>query len=118
MEHAPWWFFRVSEKPSLFNKFIFLVFALTQIFDGIFTYYGVKIFGMEIEGNPLMVLIMASLGVGTGLIMAKLTAVLVGIGLYKYGYCNIILVGTLLYLIVAILPWAYLFFVVFPTLPS
>lgn len=91
---------------------------LTQIFDGIFTYYGVKIFGMETEANPLMVLIMSSLGVGLGLILAKVTGFMLGASLYKLGFHNLILVITTFYLVVAVMPWAYLFFVVLPALPG
>jgi len=118
VEHAPWWFFRVSEKPSLFNKFIFLVFVLTQIFDGIFTYYGVKIFGMGIEANPLIVLIMSSWGVGLGLVLVKTLGLILGSSLYKVGFHNLVLVLTIFYLVIVVMPWAYLFFVVLPTLPS
>jgi len=41
-------------KRSLFGRAVMLVFVLTQVADGLFTYFGIKMFGAAIERNPLV----------------------------------------------------------------
>ena len=45
--------------------------VLFQVFDGYFTYIGVKYFGLGIEGNPLMRLMIETFGHLLGLTIAK-----------------------------------------------
>src|SRR5215218_1119680 len=72
-------------RRSIFGDAVLLVFLLAQCFDGVFTYVGVVSFGPAIEANPLIAGLMASIGHGPGLVTAKVTAVVLGIGLHLRG---------------------------------
>jgi hypothetical protein len=50
---------------------VFVLNLALQLFDGIATWHGVATWG---EGNPLLELAMASLGVGFAVVLAKATA--------------------------------------------
>jgi hypothetical protein len=50
---------------------VFVLNLALQLFDGIATWQGVAMWG---EGNPLLELVMASLGVGLALVLAKAMA--------------------------------------------
>ena len=43
-----------SVRRSLFGDVVLLVFLLAQCLDGVFTYVGVKTYGIGIEANPLI----------------------------------------------------------------
>jgi hypothetical protein len=51
-------------KRTLFGKAVMLVFVLTQVADGLFTYFGIKMFGAAIEGNPLVAWYVTAYGAG------------------------------------------------------
>src|SRR4051812_47466203 len=69
-------------QRSSFGDVVLLLFLLAQCFDGVFTYVGVVSFGMTIEANPIIAMLMASFGHGIALLGAKLVAALLGIGLH------------------------------------
>jgi hypothetical protein len=50
---------------------VFVLNLVLQLFDGVATWHGVSAWG---EGNPLLEFVMASLGVGLALILAKVVA--------------------------------------------
>lgn len=91
------------------GKVVIAVFVLAQFLDGILTYFGVKAWGLDIELNPFVRLLMSALGVGFGLIVIKLLAIGLGGILYWRGCYKSIVGLTFFYLIFAAAPWAYLF---------
>jgi hypothetical protein len=97
-------------RPSLFGNVVLVVFLLSQVFDGAFTYMGVMTFGNGIEANPVIAALMAYLGHGTALMMAKLVAGLLGIGLHLRGTHGAVAVLALFYVAAAVLPWAIILF--------
>jgi len=83
-------------------------FLMVQCLDGVLTYLGVSIWGPGIEANPLISSAMAVAGPIPGLAGAKLIAIAFGIVLHLRRVHNVVALLTLIYLTVAILPWAAL----------
>ncbi len=104
------WLFKIWDKRNcLFGKITITTFVVAQCLDGIFTYVGVRAWGLGMEVNPLLVWFMSVIGVGIGLIAVKIVAVVLGTIIYRSGRHNIVAVLATIYLVVAVLPWAYLF---------
>ena len=89
---------------------LLVIFLLAQCFDGVFTYVGVRTFGISIEANPVLVGLMAALDQGPALMAAKLLAGALGICLHLREVHGAIALLTLFYLAAAILPWTVIFF--------
>jgi hypothetical protein len=90
--------------------------CLLQALDGIFTSIGISRFGIDIEGNPLVRLLMEEYG--QLMVLALLKALSVGSIVLLTCFTNRIVwlnsaMGMLncAYLFMAILPWTYLLFV-------
>src|SRR6185503_15518333 len=92
-------------EPSLFGNVAIVAFLLAQCFDGIFTYIGVSTYGLGVEGNPLIVTLMTSLGQGTALVTAKTLAAMLGVCLHLYEIHSAVALLAGFYFAVAILPW-------------
>jgi uncharacterized membrane protein len=98
-------------RRSLYGDAVVVLFLLAQCFDGVFTYVGVRSFGIGIEANPLMASIMTAFGHGAGLTGAKAVAAALGIGLHLREIHGAVAILTCFYMAAAILPWiAILFF--------
>jgi uncharacterized membrane protein (UPF0136 family) len=54
---------------------MFILAILLQIGDGYFTYWGVSNYGIQIEGNPFVAMLIEQFGLLQGLLMAKLGGV-------------------------------------------
>ena len=93
-----------------FGNLVILLFLVSQVLDGAFTYLGVSAFGMS-EGNPLIAYYMTHHGVGPSLTVAKMLAVVCSIVLHLLGLHRTLGLLTLMYLSMAVLPWTYLLFV-------
>ncbi|MFN8058488.1 MAG: hypothetical protein U0Q12_04935 [Vicinamibacterales bacterium] len=93
-----------------FGDVVILAFLVTQAMDGVFTYLGVHVFGPQIEANPLIGTLIGSLGVGTGLFVAKGVAVSFGIALHLVNVHRVVALLTGLYVSAAIVPWTRLLF--------
>ena len=105
---------KVGTPPGnrrLFGDIAVIVFLLAQASDGVLTYIGVSIYGLGMEGNPLIAWLMASLGEGPGLAAAKITAGVFGIALHLSAVHNAVALLALFYLVVAIAPWTVILFV-------
>jgi len=100
---------RWDEPRSLFGDLVVVSFVLIQCLDGVFTYVGVRIWGPDIEANPLISSAIAAGGVVAGLGGAKLVAIGFGILLHLRRVHNIVALLTVIYLAAAILPWTALF---------
>ncbi len=103
---ATWrWIFNRSAE-SRFGNSVVIVYLLAQALDGVLTYVGVSSVGHVTEGNPLVAGLMAMVGLGPGLISAKLWACGLGAALHLSGTHRLVAVLTVIYFVVAILPWA------------
>ena len=98
-----------TTSPAWFGNLVIVLFLIAQALDGIFTYLGIRAFGLS-EGNPLIAYSFRHAGVGPGLTGAKLLAVGCSMLLHLLGMHRTLGVLTLLYLSLAILPWSYLIF--------
>src|SRR5579864_7467291 len=100
---------RVSdERRSIFGDVMVVGFVLVQLFDGVFTYLGVRVWGPAIEANPLVSSAVAVMGLLTGLATVKLFAVGLGMVLHLRRVHNLVALLNAIYLAVAILPWTTL----------
>ena len=87
-----------------------------QIFDGILTYLGVKRFGIDGEGNPLIHMLMLNVGVVLALVLVKSFAITSLIAVNSKVESNTILKRGLklsiwFYLLFAILPWSIILYI-------
>ena len=100
-----------SETPSnsRFGDIAVVTFMVVQALDGILTYMGVHIWGPSVEANPLISSAVSVAGLGTGVAMAKLFAVVLGMVLHLRRVHGVVALLTAFYLAVAIVPWAMLF---------
>jgi uncharacterized membrane protein len=92
-------------QRSLFGDVALLLFLVAQMLDGVLTYVGVSLYGLHMEGNPLMAWLMANLGQGPALATAKVAAGMFGIALHLSAVHKAVAILTVLYLTVAVLPW-------------
>jgi hypothetical protein len=97
-------------RPSRFGDVVLVVFLLSQVFDGAFTYMGVMTFGTGVEANPLITALMAHLGHGTALMVAKGVAGALGIGLHLRGTHAAVALLATFYVTAAVLPWVFILF--------
>lgn len=89
---------------------VVVVFLLAQACDGVFTYVGVSLYGVGIEGNPLLAWLMAAIGEGPALAAAKVMAGALGIALHLTAVHRILAALSAFYVAVAILPWIAILF--------
>jgi hypothetical protein len=94
---------------SRFGDIAVVTFMVVQALDGVLTYLGVHIWGPTVEANPLISSAVAFAGPGTGVAMAKLFAVGLGMVLHLRRVHGVVALLTAFYLAVAIVPWAMLF---------
>jgi hypothetical protein len=99
-----------SVRRSLFGDAVLLVFLLAQCLDGVFTYVGVKTYGIGVEANPLIAGLMAYVGHGPALMGAKSIAGLLGIGLHVGQVHSAVALLAVFYLAVAVFPWISILF--------
>jgi hypothetical protein len=95
--------------PWSFGDLAILGFVLVQVLDGALTYAGVRIWGPEIEANPLIASAITSAGPGMGLASAKLMAVACGFVLHVHQTHGLVVLLTAFYVAAAIVPWTALF---------
>jgi hypothetical protein len=94
---------------SWFGDAVILLFLLAQTADGVCTYVGLSMFGVHLEANPLLLALITTFGLGTGIASAKIFAALLGVSLHRVGVHGILAGLTGLYVFVALLPWASIF---------
>ena len=98
-----------TSTNSRFGDIAVITFMVVQALDGVLTYLGVHIWGPSIEANPLISSAVSFAGVGTGVAIAKLFAVGLGMILHLRRVHGVVALLTAFYLAVAIVPWAMLF---------
>jgi uncharacterized membrane protein len=89
---------------------VVVVFLAAQACDGVLTYVGVSLYGVGIEGNPLLAWLMGAIGEGPALAAAKVTAGALGIALHLTAVHRILAALSAFYVAVAILPWIAILF--------
>lgn len=99
-----------DRRTRVFGDLAVVVFLLAQVSDGVLTYIGVSTYGVSIEGNPLISWLMASMGQGAGLAMAKVTAGCFGVALHLSAVHRAVALLAGFYIIVAIVPWIGILF--------
>ena len=92
-----------------FGDIAVVMFLCVQFLDGAFTYFGVRAWGLGVEGNPIISSAVAFAGLGAGLVSAKLIAIGFGMILHLRRVHTLIALLTAFYLCAAIVPWAILF---------
>lgn len=112
MECVQKWLLRRWYGPSIFGNVVITAFVLTQVLDGLFTYWGVSVGGLEVEANPIVRWAMAAVGVALGLTLAKLVVIGLGTFLYLRQVHKLVAILTAFYVIFVVFPWAYLFLVI------
>jgi hypothetical protein len=98
-------------RRSLFGDVALLVFLLAQVFDGAFTYIGVSVHGVDMEGNPLIAWLIASMGEGPALAAAKVAAAGFGIALHLSALHRAVALLAAFYLVAAVGPWFAILFI-------
>jgi uncharacterized membrane protein len=93
-----------------FADIVVVVFLVAQACDGVFTYVGVSLYGIGIEGNPLLAWLMTAIGEGPALAAAKVVAGGFGIALHLTAVHRILAALAAFYLAVAVLPWMAILF--------
>jgi uncharacterized protein DUF5658 len=100
---------RWDTPRCVFGDLVVLAFFLAQFADGVFTYLGVTIWGLQAEANPLVSSAVLVAGLGPGLAGVKLVAVGLGMALHYCRVHNVVALLTLVYVLAAILPWTAMF---------
>jgi hypothetical protein len=85
------------------------VFVGVQIADGCLTAFGIGRFGVAAEANPMLALPIILFGPAAALTVAKGVAVGGAVVLYRLSRQVLLATLTVMYLFVAILPWALAF---------
>jgi uncharacterized membrane protein len=99
-----------ATQRDIFGDFALIVFLLAQALDGVLTYIGVSTYGPQIEGNPVIAWLMASVGDGPGLATAKLGAVFLGVALHLSAVHRAVAALAAFYITAAVVPWVAILF--------
>ena len=99
-----------SQRRSRFGDLALVAFLLAQCLDGVFTYVGVNVYGVGVEGNPIVASLMTYLGLGPGLLGAKTIAGVLGIGLHLFQIHIAVAVLAAFYVAAAVAPWTLILF--------
>jgi hypothetical protein len=86
---------------------VLALFVIVQIADGLLTVVGVERFGMAAEANPMVALSMILFGPAIALIAAKGIAIGGAVMLYRLSRHALLALLTLMYVVVAVVPWAW-----------
>lgn len=91
------------------RRLILLLFIVTQVCDGLFTYVAVSTWGAHAEANVLLATWMSLVGPAAALAGAKLIATGCGVLLYVRRIDRPLAMATMLYAGAAVLPWLIVF---------
>lgn len=97
-------------QRSTFGDIALLLFLVTQMLDGVLTYVGVSVYGLHMEGNPLIAWLMVNIGHGPAVATAKVAAGFFGIALHLSAVHRAVAMLTVFYLAVAVVPWIAVLF--------
>lgn len=97
-------------RTAWFGNIVVVAFLVAQACDGVLTYVGVSIYGLGIEGNPVLAWLMATIGHGAALAAAKGVAGAFGIALHLGAVHRVVAALAAFYLAAAVLPWIAVLF--------
>jgi hypothetical protein len=97
-------------RTARFADVVVVTFLLAQACDGVLTYVGVSVYGIGMEGNPLLAWLMQTMGHGAGLAAAKGVAGAFGIVLHLGSVHRVLAALALLYVAAAVVPWITILF--------
>jgi hypothetical protein len=83
------------------------LFICTQIADAWLTSFGIERYGMAAEANPLLALGFMLFGPAAALAFAKGVAIVGAVTLYRLSRHGLLTLLTVMYVVVAIMPWAW-----------
>jgi uncharacterized membrane protein len=97
----------LRSRPSSWSEatIVFAVFLTAQVLDGLLTYIGVSLLGVEVEANALLATSMETIGTPGTLVAAKLVACAGGYLLYRMAWYRPLAITAGLYVGVAVVPW-------------
>ena len=97
-------------RTASFGNLGVIAFLVAQACDGVLTYVGVSVYGVGMEGNPLVAWLMEAMGHGPALATAKGVAGGFGIALHLVAVHRIVAALAAFYVAVAIVPWLTVLF--------
>lgn len=97
-------------RTARFADVVVVVFLIAQASDGVLTYVGVSLYGVGMEGNPLLAWLMETMGEGPALATAKGAAGAFGIALHLTAVHRVLAALSVFYFAVAIVPWLAILF--------
>jgi hypothetical protein len=100
----------MGRRTAWFGNVVVIAFLLAQACDGVLTYVGVSVYGVHVEGNPVLAWMMQSMGRGVALAAAKSLAGAFGIALHLGSVHRVVAVLAAFYIAVAIVPWISILF--------
>jgi hypothetical protein len=86
-------------------QLVLAIFVVTQLLDGVLTYWGVSRFGVQLEFNSWLATLMTAIGPGTALIAAKGLACFCGFVLFATTSFRVLAIATGWCLGFAVVPW-------------
>ena len=100
------------EAPSREVIALGILLGSLQIFDGYFTSYGIKIWGIQAEGNAILRWLMHSVGADSALILVKsftilLVVILTILAKRQRVFRDVVGLLSCIYLFLAIIPWTF-----------
>jgi hypothetical protein len=93
-------------KSRAYKLTLLGLFVCIQIADACLTAFGIDRFGVGAEANPLIALGFVMLGPAAALTLAKGAAVAGAVILYRLSRHGLLTLLTMMYVFVAIMPWA------------
>jgi Domain of unknown function (DUF5658) len=93
-----------------FGNLVVIAFLIAQACDGVLTYVGVSVYGLGMEGNPIIAWMMGALGHGAALTAAKGVAGGFGILLHLGSVHRVLAALAAFYFVVAVVPWITILF--------
>ncbi len=82
-----------------------VLFAATQVADGVMTAAGASQYGTSIEANPLLLFLFGLVGTGAALVAVKLFAIMCATLLHLRSKHVALAILTAVYVLAAIVPW-------------
>lgn len=83
------------------------LFVGVQVADACLTAFGINRFGLAAEANPMLALALTLVGPAAALTIAKGAAVAGAVVLYRFSRHLLLALLTVMYVFVAIVPWAW-----------
>jgi uncharacterized protein DUF5658 len=97
-------------RTASFGNLVVIAFLLAQACDGVLTYVGVSVYGLAMEGNPILGWMMGTMGHGMALTAAKGVAGGFGILLHLGSVHKVVAALAAFYYVVAVIPWVTILF--------